>query len=194
MTVANLETQQCLAEDVAAYLDGELDVQARDSFESHVPQCDLCAAELLRQKQLLCTLDAAFLGQDLHLPQNFARVVAAHAETDMRGMRDGFERRQALRVVLILAVAAFALLGSASAEAISGPARTLGHLFRGFAGFLWDAIYQAAAGLAIILRIVTRGFVFESRLLGFLILLLLGAALAVLQRLISRYHRAEIAE
>ena len=98
MTTAT-ETNQCLAEDVAAYLDGELEAAARDSFELHAGDCENCAAELLRQRQLVCTLDAAFLGHDMELPPNFARVVAVHAETDMRGMRDGAERRQALRAV-----------------------------------------------------------------------------------------------
>jgi hypothetical protein len=188
------ETQQCPAEDIAAYLDGELDAEARDSFEAHSTTCDVCAGELLRQRQLLCTLDAAFLGNEMGLPQNFARVVAKHAETDMRGMRDGFERRQALRLALILAIAAFALLGSASAAAVWEPARTIARLVRIFGVFLWDAIYQAGAGLSVILRMLTRSFVFESRPLGLLILLLFGAALALLPRLIARYHRAEIAE
>jgi hypothetical protein len=41
---------------------------------------------------------------------------------------------------------------------------------------------------------LTRSFVFESRLLGFFILLLFVTAIALLPRFISRYHRAQIVE
>jgi putative zinc finger protein len=195
MTSFNSQTSQCLVEEVAAYVDGELDDHARDSFELHIAGCGECAGELLKQRQLLCTLDAAFQQEhEVDLPRNFAQVVAAHAETDMRGMRDGAERRQALRVSAVLALASFALLGAASGESVWGPARNIARYVQIFINFFWDAIYQAGAGLAIILRILTRSFVFESRLLGFLILLLFGTALALLPHLIARYHRAEIVE
>ncbi|MDX6611578.1 MAG: hypothetical protein QOD75_764 [Blastocatellia bacterium] len=189
------DTQPCRTEDVAAYVDGELEVSERDSFERHLAACDECAGQLLRQRQLLCTLDAAFRSErEVELPRNFAQVVAAHAETDMRGMRNGSERWQALRVILILAVAAFALLGTSSGESVLGPVRTTARFVRSFVNFFWDAAYQAGVGLAVILRILTRSFVLESRLLGFFILLLFATALALLPRLIARYHRAEIVE
>src|SRR2546430_1309338 len=50
----------CQLEDVAAYLDGELNSCAQTDFESHVIVCSSCASELRTQRQLLCTLDAAF--------------------------------------------------------------------------------------------------------------------------------------
>ena len=195
MIAFNSETQECRNEEVAAYVDGELEAHERESFELHLADCDGCKGQLLRQRQLLCTLDAAFLQeQSVTLPRNFARVVAAHAETDMRGMRDGSERWQALRVSLILAVAAFALLGTASGDSILGPAQSGARFVRSFVNFFWDAAYQAGVGLAVILRMLTRSFVFESRLLGVLFLFLFVTALTLLPRLIARYHRAEIVE
>jgi len=192
--VDNLK-HQCLAEDVAAYLDGELEERARELFEQHYRACEGCAAELLRQRQLLCDLDVALNERNhLVLPKNFARVVAAHAESDMGGMRNRTERRQALRVSLVLAAASFALLGAASAEAVWAPARTIVQYLQSFSHFLWEATYQASAGLAVISRMLTRSFVFESRLLGLFILLLFLIALALLPRLISRYHRTQIIE
>ena len=195
MIAFNSETQECRNEDVAAYVDGELEASERELFELHLAGCDGCTGQLLRQRQLLCTLDAAFLQeQSVTLPRNFAQVVAAHAETDMRGMRDGSERWQALRVSLILAVAAFALLGTAPGESILGTLQSGARFVRSFLNFFWDAAYQAGVGLAVILRMLTRSFVFESRLLGFLFLVLFVIALALLPRLIARYHRAEIVE
>lgn len=192
--VDNLENQ-CLAEDVAAYLDDELEGRARELFEQHHRTCEDCAAELLRQRQLLCDLDVALNERNhLVLPENFARVVAAHAESDMGGMRNRSEQRQALRVSLVLAAASFALLGVTSAEAVWAPARTMVQSLQSVSHFLWEATYQASSGLAVIFRMLTRSFVFESRLLGLSILLLFLIALALLPRLISRYHRTQIIE
>lgn len=192
---ADTNQPQCASEDVAAYLDGELDEQERAGFELHNLNCQLCVSELLRQRQLLCALDVAFNNdRDVVLPRNFARVVATHAESDMRGMRDGSETRQALGVSLLLAVAAFALLGAASGELVWGPAGTLAQSVQSVLNFVWDTTYQAVTGLAVIFRMLTRSFVFESRLLGFFILLLFLAALALLPRLIARYHRTGILE
>jgi hypothetical protein len=186
---------ECLAEDVAAYLDGELDLRAREEFEAHHRTCEDCAGELLRQRQLLCELDIALNERNhLELPRNFARVVAAHAESDMGGMRNRVERRQALRVTLVLAVASFALLGAASAEAVWTPTQTVVRQLQSFSRFLWDIVYQAITGLAIIFRMLTRSFVFESRLLGLFVLLLFLLALTLLPRLIVRYHGTEIIE
>ncbi len=195
MSVFDTDKHECLAEDVAAYLDGELDDPARELFEEHHRTCDGCAAELLRQRQLLCELDVALNEtQAMTLPPNFAQVIAAHAESHMGGMRDRSERRQALRVSLILAIASFALIGAASGEMVWRPARTLASHLQGFFNFLWDAVYQAGTGLTVIFRMLTRSFVFESRLLGSLILLLFVTAIALLPRFIARYHRAQIIE
>ena len=191
----NKPKNECLAEDVAAYLDDELEGRARELFEEHHKSCKDCAAELLRQRQLLCDLDVALNDRNSPvLPKDFARVVAAHAESDMRGMRHPIERRRALHVSLVLAALSFALLGAASVEAVWAPARSIVQAARSFSHFLWGATYQAGAGLAVIFRMLTRSFVFESRLLGLSILLLFLIALALLPRLISRYHRTQIVE
>ena len=195
MSIFDTEKHQCLAEDVAAYLDGELDDRARELFEQHYRTCDGCAAELLRQRQLLCALDVALSETHaMNLPRNFAQIIAAHAESHMGGMRDRSERRQALRVSLILALASFALIGAASGEMVWGPARTLASRLQGFFNFLWGAVYQAGTGLTVIFRMLTRSFVFESRLLGFFILLVFVTAIALLPRFIARYHRTQIIE
>ncbi|MEO8433556.1 MAG: zf-HC2 domain-containing protein [Pyrinomonadaceae bacterium] len=191
----NNPKNECLAEDVAAYLDDELEGRARELFEEHHRSCKECAAELLRQRQLLCDLDVALNDiNSLVLPRDFARVVAAHAESDMRGMRNPRERRRALHVSLVLAALSFALLGAASAEAVWAPARSIVRAAQSFSHFLWEATYQASSGLAVIFKMLTRSFVFESRLLGLSILLLFLIALALLPRLISRYHRTQIVE
>ena len=89
-----IETEKyiCPREDVAAYLDGELDGDALERFESHVAECKPCASELRRQRQLVCTLDAAFNSEArFDLPAEFTRAIAAHAESELvRSFRSSF--------------------------------------------------------------------------------------------------------
>src|SRR6266851_5589411 len=112
----------CRTEDVAAYLDSELDGAAAESFEAHLKTCARCATELRMQRQLLCTLDFAFSEPSFELPGNFSRVVAAHAESDLSGMRKKSERRRAVQLCALLALLAFALLGAAVIVRVVGRA------------------------------------------------------------------------
>jgi predicted anti-sigma-YlaC factor YlaD len=186
----------CRSEDVAAYLDGELDASACSIFEQHLKECTACSSALREQRHLLCTLDLA-LGCDPHvdLPKNFAEVVAVHAQSDMRGVRRSIEHKRALRVCLALSLISFALLGGAAlSDFVLAPSRTFIKPVFSLFGFLWHALYDAGAGLCIILRAVSRHLLLESHALALLGFLLLVTALALLPRLISRYHRTRITD
>ncbi len=79
----------------------------------------VCSAELNAQRLFMCELDATLtLAPDLPVPSNFAQIVAARAESDMSGVRDGREHKRAFRFCLILALASFALLGAAASKAV----------------------------------------------------------------------------
>jgi anti-sigma factor RsiW len=107
----------CQSDHIAAYLDGELDAVVCSQLEEHLKLCAACSAELAEQRLLLCTLDSTFNhSSNLPLPTDFARVVAARAESDMSGVRDRRENTLALRLCAGLAIAAFALLGVASSR------------------------------------------------------------------------------
>lgn len=191
------EPQACRSEDVAAYLDGELDASAVALFESHLKECAQCATELQEQRRLLCTLDFALGGNeagDITLPNNFSEIVMAHAQSDVRGLRsEHAERRRALRLCLALGFASFALLGTAAlSESVFKP---LGLLFRHAGivlGFVGRALYDFGAGVAVIARAVGGHTIFESHRLAPLVFLLLAVSLVLLPRLISNYHRADI--
>jgi hypothetical protein len=64
----------------------------------------------------------------------------------------------------------------------------------GARGFFVEAIFNAAAGFAVVSRIVSRGLISDSRFSGLAGLLLLVLAIAVLSRLITRYHRTRLIE
>src|SRR5260221_5643357 len=125
MNAPTSEQQNCQLEDVAAYLDGELGGVSLEAFEAHLKTCPDCAMELRGQRQLLCTLESAFNEwRPFELPHDFTRVVAAHAENDLSGMRRKSERRRAVQLCAILALISFALLGTSARTLAFDPIRS----------------------------------------------------------------------
>ncbi len=185
----------CERENIAAYIEGELEPAFHRSLEDHLKECAPCAAELQAQRLFMCELDSVLASPfDLAVPANFAQVVAVNAKSDMRGMRDTAEHARALRFCIILGLAAFALLGFASSKAVILSVRSLAAKVFGVLGFFAEAIFNAATGLTVVSRVVIRGLIADSRLAGFAGLLLVVLAIAVLSRLIARYHRTRLIE
>ena len=179
----------CAVNLIPAYIDGELEDDARVLFEQHVEGCGDCHAELTAHRLFICELDAAMTQTlDVAMPDDFSRIVAARAESDMSGVRSFAEHRKALSICAILAFVAFALLGTAARTSIVTVGRILAGKVFGAAGFLWTAFYDAAASVTVISRVVSRKVFFESGNFGVLLVLLALAAL-LLSRLISNYHR-----
>jgi hypothetical protein len=190
-----IQENACSSEDVAAYLDSELGAAAIEEFERHLRECTQCAAELRSQRQLLCTLEAAFNdSRAFKLPQDFTRVVAAHAESDMRGVRGKTERRRAFQLCAALAVAAFTLLGAASSALVFQPARGFVQVIARVFDLLWQTVYDAAIGVGIILRMIGRAGVASPYGFGTLLALAFLVAISLLPRLIANYHRTRIVE
>lgn len=195
MNISTKENQGCQIEEVVAYLDGELDGRALESFESHVETCLSCAAELRIQRQLLCTLDSAFGdSRGFQLPRDFTRVVAAHAQSDVRGLRRKSEGRRALQLCAILALVSFALLGAASRAMVFEPARTFARIAGNLLDLVWRTVYDAGTGLAVIVRVLGRAVLFDSHGLGLFAILPFTILVVLLTRLIVRYHRAQVVE
>ena len=185
----------CPREEIAAYLDGELSGAALDHFEAHVAECSECACELRSQRQLLCTLDAAFSSSSrIELPENFTRVVATHAEHNLRGLRGKSEQRRVLQLCAILAVAAFALLGAASGTLVFQPARNSFRIVARVSEVLSQAVLEAAEGFAIVGRLISRAAVAGPYGLGAAIALVFIGSIFLLPRLIASYHRTQIVE
>lgn len=185
----------CETENIVAYIEGDLDPAARANLEAHLKECDACVSELQAQRLFMCELDSALASPfDLAVPANFAEVVAVHAKSDMRGMRDRVEHARALRFCIVLGLAAFALLGVASSKAVLLSLRSIAGKVFGVLGFLGEAILNAAAGFTVVSRVVSRGLITDSRFSGLAGLLLVVLFIAVLSRLISRYHRTRLIE
>jgi len=186
---------RCQLEDVAAYLDGELTGVALDEFEQHLKSCASCAAELRIQRQLLCTLDVAFNDtRSFHLPNNFARVVTAHAENDLTGMRDRGERRRALQLCAILALVSFGLLGAATRAVVVDPLRSFFRVARVLVDLVWQATSGAASSAAVMMRVLGRAMLFAQTGSRVFLVLAFLVSISFLSLLIANYHRAQIIE
>lgn len=190
-----MDQSTCQIEQIAAYLDDELDGVALIEFETHLDTCKLCRTELNEQRGLLGTLNFALTDKsELPLPANFARVVAAHAESDMSGMRTSGEHRRAFTWCAILAAASVALLGVAARTYAANFLRTVGRPFSVAVDLVWTTVYDAVTGLVVISRVISQGVVPGSNLVRWFGFLLLALAVLALSRLISNYHRTRLIE
>ena len=191
----SISTPICETEKIAAFIDGDLDPAELAALEEHIENCSRCASELQAQRLFMCELDSALASRfELEVPPNFARVVAVHAESDMRGVRDRKEHTKALRFCIILGLAAFALLGVASSKAVILSLRSIAGKVFGVLSIFGRTTFDAAAGFTVVSRVVSRGFISDSKLAGLAGLLLVVLAIALLSLLISHYHRTRVIE
>jgi anti-sigma factor RsiW len=189
------QAANCQHENVAAYLDGELCEAARSDFEEHLKSCGECAAELLSQRQLLCTLDVAFGdSRSFNLPTNFTRVVTTRAESDLRGVRGKGERRRALRVCVILFAVSFALLGAAARTIVIDPIKSFVKAGSSVLHLTGEAASEVSASASVVVRAVGHAFSFAQSGLGWSLVLIFLILVSLLLLLIARYHRAQIVE
>ena len=190
------DNSSCRSEEIAAYLDGEVDAASLVRLEQHFAHCERCAAELRAQRRLLRELDFALMDEPaMEMPKNFAQVVAARAQSDMSGMRAPRERRRAIGLCGALVAVSFALLGgTALGEYVLAPLRAIWKVGVALFGFLGHALYDAGTGVAVIARGLGGHLLFESRVSSLLVFILIALAFFTLARLIVRYHRTRIVE
>lgn len=155
-----IHTYSCPADEIAAYIDGELDSLRELELEAHFAGCEICALELNQQKVFLSSLDLSLKHErEFELPANFTRSIVANAESTVRGLRRPSEVFNAL---FICAGLALFVLFAAGAEA--------GNLFTGLSaifeqiaavsGFFGHLVYSVFVGLAIIIRTFAAQFQF----------------------------------
>ena len=178
-------------QDVGAYLDGELDDAALARFERHAKTCAPCATALREQRRLLCVLDAAFgdAQNRLQLPANFTEVVKARAQSDMSSVRHRSERKRAAIVCAGLAALSFALLGWQAWDELLAPLGAVAGVAATMADMATNAAGEAALGVALALRVLGGQMLDEPRAGSAGTYVILAAAVALLFRLIGRYHR-----
>ena len=179
---------------VGDYVDGELDADLTRVFEEHLESCADCRFELRAHRLFVCELDAVLTDKaEVPVPRDFSRIIAMRATTDMRGVRTRSEHRKALTICIILALAGFALVGATALSAVLKIAGKFVATVFALGGFVASAVYDTAAGLVVIFRVVSRKMIIETGSL-WPMLVLLAFAVLVLSRLISNYHRSGATE
>ena len=191
MTTA--QQQFCETTLIAAYVDGELDEDLELRFEEHVQSCEPCRVELRLHRLFVCELDATLTENDMPVPRDFSRIIAARATSDMRGVRTRAEHRKALGICMILALIGFALLGATARETVFLIAEKFVATVTGVVRFAAAAVYETVAGFAVIFRVLSRKIIVESGSLG-PVVVLLAVAIVLLSRLLSKYHRTSATE
>ncbi len=104
---------ECPAEEIAAYIDGELGMDVENALERHMEACEICRRELNDQKGFLIALSDTLEREiPIELPPNFTKTVVINAESKVSGLRDRRERSTAFIVAAGLLVIAAAAVGS----------------------------------------------------------------------------------
>jgi anti-sigma factor RsiW len=103
----------CPAEEISAYIDGELDPSVEVFLEDHLRGCETCRSDLNQQKGFLIALsDTLEREAPIDLPENFTRSVVVNAESKVSGLRDRRERKSAFAIGAILLLVAAIAVGS----------------------------------------------------------------------------------
>src|SRR5664279_3152743 len=88
---------ECPSDEIASYIDGELDLTRELELDAHFRECSICTDELNQQKQFVCSLDLSLKHErELELPANFTKTIVANAESTVSGLRRPRERFNAI--------------------------------------------------------------------------------------------------
>ena len=146
------ENSVCPADEIAAYIDGELDAAGESEMEVHFAACASCAEELNLQKQFLCSLESSLKGEnDLELPADFTKHVVANAESSVTGLRPARERFNAVFICAALLLFVLFALGADAGRALDGAAGAVDRL-AAVGSLLGHFIYSFFLGVIIIMR------------------------------------------
>jgi anti-sigma factor RsiW len=179
---------------IAAYVDGELDADLTLLFEDHLDSCAACRTELRAHRLFVCELDAAMNDSvEIPVPADFSRRVAVRATSDMRGVRTRSEHRKALTICLVLALGGFALIGAAARDSLFLIGRKFIATIFAVGGFLVSTVYDATAGVVVVVRVLSRKVIIETGSL-WPMLAVLAFGVLILSRLIFKYHRTGATE
>jgi Predicted integral membrane protein len=182
----NVQTEEtCPRSELAAYIDGELAPGEEMALEMHLAVCDVCRAQLNEEKKLLCALDYALEEKpEIHIPKDFAKVVATRAESSVSGLRNRKERPTAL--FLCVSLALFALIGFGT-ETGHFAAVFFGVFEKIAAVVLFSAhlLYDVAFGTVVILRSISGLLSVNTAFFAAVVAAALLISIAALPRLVA---------
>lgn len=143
---------ECLSDEIAAYIDGELEPQRELELEMHMADCAFCRSELNEQKRFLRELDASLKGEnDLVLPDDFTRLIVTNAESNVSGLRRPGERFNAFFICAGLALFVLFAIGPDASAMAAGLSQVMDQSLA-VGGFFGHLVYSLFLGVVIILR------------------------------------------
>jgi predicted anti-sigma-YlaC factor YlaD len=179
----------CFADQISAYIDGELSSGEELQLEAHVRDCSHCAGELKLQRQFLCALDATLDSQpDIKIPVDFTKVIVANAESHLSGLRRQTERFNAAFICSGIFLIMMFSVGAASGDA-------LGTVSAGFekalviGSFLGHMAYDIAIGVVIVIRSISSQLVFGGSAELMFLTVSVGFPLYILSRVAALFGR-----
>ena len=171
----------CPSDEIAAYIDGELDASRELELDAHFLTCSACSDEIKQQKQFLCELDANLRDAgEIDLPANFTKTIVANAESTVSGLRRPRERFNALFICAGLFLFALFALGTDASRVFRGLAVAFDQI-AAVGGFFGHLVYSVFLGVAIIVRSLAAQLRFDLLIAG-----ALTATIAALLMFISR--------
>jgi anti-sigma factor RsiW len=188
----NLQTNNfaCPSDEIAAYIDGELDPPRELELDLHFSQCETCSGELNLQKQFLNELDAKLRDRsDINLPADFTKTIVANAESTVSGLRRPREQFNALFICAGLFLFALFALGADAGRIFSGFAAVFEQIVA-VGGFFAHLVYSIFLGMSIVVRSLAAQFRFDVVIA--VVFAAIGAALLMfVSRKALRLRRAQ---
>ena len=179
----------CPRNEIAAYLDGELNPRTELDLELHFAVCEICAEELNDQKKLLCVLDFSLDERgEIELPENFTKVVVANAESNVKGLRCPQERNRALFVCAALFLLVVFGLGAETTKTVEAFGAIADRFFA-VGSFFVHLINDITIATTVILRSLCLQFVFKSAITAGAILISFVLSLLIFSHLLARHRR-----
>jgi len=179
----------CPADEIASYIDGELDQARERELDGHFSVCAECADELNLQKHFLNSLESSLKQEsELALPANFTKQIVANAESTVSGLRRPRERFNALFICAGLLLFILFALGTDAGKVLAGVAIAFDQI-AAIGAFVGHFVYDLFIGVAIVLRTLAVQ-VRPEALAGGLLAIAFVTVAALISKRVLRIRRA----
>jgi anti-sigma factor RsiW len=183
----------CPAEEISAYIDGELPADLEVALERHVGVCEICRNELNDQKGFLIALsDTLEREVEIELPIDFTKTVVANAESKVSGLRDRKERILAFSIIGLMGILAAVTVGSFSGALV--PVSFALEKFGVVIGMAAQVIFDLVHSIANLLRTFIPAQTFAAVLAYITVSLAVVAILFFVSRSLRRYFHTQGSE
>lgn len=178
----------CPAEEISAYIDGELTAELEVALERHIGTCHICRRELNDQKGFLIALsDTLEREVPIELPENFTRSVVVNAESKVSGLRDRRERSWALVIGIVLFSLAAIAVGSLAG--VLSPLTTAFQKLSAFTGTVFSVIGDVLYAIFAVVRSLLQSQTFGPAAAYIVVILATAILLYFGSRSLRRYFR-----